>query len=129
MIVENIVKKAMESADAAQAVMQTQETSAVDFENDKLKSAESSQRTAINVKVIKDGKVGVSSTTDPNDVDGVVNRALEAAEFGSDAHFEMPEAGELNPVKIYDPALLPVQKPEMINLGEQMMGMIKAYNP
>ena len=128
MIVENIIKKAMENADSAQAIMQTQETSAVDFENDKLKSAESSQRTSIKLKVIKNGKVGVSSTTDPNDVDGVVSRVLEAAEFGSKAHFEMPEAGELMPVKIYDPDLLPVKKTEMINLGEQMIGMINAYN-
>jgi len=129
MIVEKIVQKAMESADAAQAVMVSQETSAVDFENDKLKSAESSQRTKINVKVIKNGKVGTSSTTDPNDVEGVVSRALEAAEFGSQAHFEMPGPGELNPVEIYDPALLPLQKPEMISMGQQMMDMIKAYNP
>ena len=129
MIVEQIVQKAMEKADAAQAVMTTQETSAVDFENDKLKSAESSQRTNIHVKVVRDGKVGSSSTTDPNDIEGVVNRALEAAEFGSKAHFEMPGAGEVNPVKIFDPELLPLQKPEMINMGQGMMDMIKAYNP
>jgi len=129
MIVKEIIQKAMEKADAAQAVMSTQETSAVDFENDKLKSAESSQRTKINVKVIKDGKIGSSSTTDPSDIEGVINRALEAAEFGSKAHFEMPGPGELNPVKIFDPELLPLQKPEMINMGQQMMDMIKAYNP
>ena len=129
MIVEQIVQKAMENADAALAVMSTQETSAVDFENDKLKSAESSQRTYINVKVIKDGKVGTSSTTDPTDVEGVVNRALEAAEFGSQANFEMPGPDELDPVKIFDPKLLPLQKPEMISMGQQMMDMIKAYNP
>lgn len=129
MIVEKIIQKAMEKADAAQAVMSTQETSAVDFENDKLKSAESSQRTNIHVKVIKDGKVGSSSTTDPSDIEGVVERALEAAEFGSKANFEMPGPGELNPVKIFDPQLLPLQKPEMISMGQQMMDMIKAYNP
>ena len=88
MIVEKIVEKAMEKADAAQALMRTQETSAVDFENDKLKSAESSQRTDIQVKVVLDGKVGISSTTDPKDIEGVVKRALEAAEFGSPANFE-----------------------------------------
>jgi len=129
MIVEKIIQKAMESADAAQVIMSTQETSAVDFENDKLKSAESSQRTNINVKVVKDGKVGTSSTTDPDDIDGVVSRALEAAEFGSQAHFEMPGPGELDPVKIFDPDLIPLQKPEMISMGQQMMDMIKAYNP
>ena len=129
MIVEAIIKKAMEKADAAQAIMTTQENSAVDFENDKLKSAESSQRTTIKVKVVKDGKVGTSSTTDPNDVEGVVGRALEAAEFGSQTHFEMPGPGEIDPLKIFDPELLPLQKPEMIRMGQQMMDMIKAYNP
>ena len=95
MIVQQIVKEALKKAQAAQAVMFTQETSAVDFENDRLKSAASSQRTQIDVKVIVDGKVGESSTTDPQDVDGVVQRALEAAEFGSPAHFELPDAQAL----------------------------------
>ena len=129
MIVQQIVEKALKKAQAAQAVMLTQETSAVDFENDRLKSAQSSQRTQIDVKVILDGKVGVSSTTDPQDVDGVVGRALEAAQFGSPAHFELPDAGSLEPVKIFDPALLPLEKPEMIRIGQQMMDMIKTYNP
>jgi len=127
--VEKIIQKAMAKAQAAQATMVTSETSAVDFENDKLKSAESSQRTQIDLKVIIDGKVGSSSTTDPGDIEGVVERALEAAEFGSKAHFEIPDPQELDPVKIFDPQLLPLDKPEMIHIGQQMMDMIKSYNP
>lgn len=129
MIVQKIVEKAIEKAQGVQATMLTQETSSVDFENDRLKSAESSQRTKIDVKVMVDGKVGSSSTTDPRDVDGVVSRALEAAEFGSPAHFELPGPQQIQEVKIFDPALLPLQKPEMIHLGQKMMDMIKAYNP
>lgn len=129
MIVEQIVAKALQKAQAAQAVMLTQETSSVDFDNDRLKSAESSQRTQIDVKVIVDGKVGMSSTTDPLDVEGVVGRALEAAEFGSPTHFEFPEPQSLEPVRVFDPALLPLEKPEMIRMGQQMMDMIKTYNP
>jgi PmbA protein len=129
MIASQIVRKALKKAQAAQAVMLTQETSAVDFDNDRLKSAESSQRTQIEVKVIVGGKVGISSTTDPQDVDGVIQRALEAAEFGSPAHFELPDAQTLETVKIFDPALLPLEKPEMIRMGQQMMEMVKTYNP
>ncbi len=129
MIVEQIVEKASKRAQGVQALMYTQETSAVNFENDRLRSAQSEQRTQIEVKVILDGKVGISTTTDPQDIDGVVSRALEAAEFGSPAHFELPDAQSLEPVKIFDPALLPLEKPEMIRMGQQMMGMIKAYNP
>ncbi len=129
MSVQQIIEKAMQKAQAAQAILLTQETSAVDFENDKLKSAESSQRTRIDLKVIVDGKVGLSSTTDLSDVEGVVARALEAAEFGSPAHFEIPAARELQPARVFDPELLPLQKPEMIHMGQQMMDMIKSYNP
>lgn len=129
MSVEQIISKAMEKAQSAQAIILATETSSVDFQNDRLKSAESSQRTQIEVKVIVDGKVGTSSTTDPLDVDGVVTRALEAAEFGSSAHFDFPEPQVLEPVQIFDPALLPLEKPEMIRMGQQMMDMIKAYNP
>jgi PmbA protein len=128
MIVQQIIEKAMQKAQAAQALLTVQETSAVDFQNDRLKSAASSQRTEIQVKVIVDGKVGSSTTTDVNDLDGVVKRALEAAEFGSPAHFDMPAAEDLQPVKTYDPELLPLAKPEMIHLGKDMMGMVKSYN-
>lgn len=128
-ITATIIQEAMQRADAAQVTMFATETSSVSFENDKLKSAESSQRTQIDIKVIVDGKVGVSSTTDPRDIAGLVNRALEAAEFGAQAHFELPAPAELQPVEIFDPALLPLEKPEMIRVGQQMMDMIKSYNP
>jgi PmbA protein len=105
MITQQIVEKAMQKAQAAQAVMITEQTSAVDFDNNRLKSAESSQRTHIDLKVIVDGKVGVSSTTDTRDIEGVVGRALEAAEFGSPAHFELPDPLSLQAVKIFDPAI------------------------
>lgn len=129
MIVQDIVKKAMEKADGAQVTMVTKETSEVDFEYDKLKSAESSQRTNIEVKVILNGKLGASSTTDPKDIEGVVGRALEAAEFGKPVSFEIPDVQSLDPVKIYDPAAEKLEKPEMIHMGKDMMEMVKASNP
>jgi len=129
MSMEKIISKAMEKAQSAQAVMLSTETSTVDFQFDRLKAAESSQRTQIDLKVIVDGKVGTSSTTDPLDVEGVVSRALEAAQFGSPANFDFPEPQSLEQVQIFDPALLTLEKPEMISMGQQMMDMVKSYNP
>lgn len=129
MIVQQIVEKAMQSAQAAQAVMIARETSALDFDNDRLKAAASSQRTEITLKVVVDGKVGISTTTDIHDIDGVVARALETAEFGAPSHFEMPGPHELGRVKTFDPELLPLAKPEMMHVGQQMIDMLKTYNP
>jgi PmbA protein len=129
MSVEQILDQAMKRAQAAQVTFNTRETSEVSFENDRLKSAESSQRTDIKLRVILDGKVGVSTTTDPGDVEGVVRKALAAAEFGSQAHYMLPAQQSLAPVKTYDPALLPLSKPEMVHMGQSMLDMIKSYNP
>lgn len=129
MICEKIIQKAAERANDAQVTVVMHETSIVDFENNRLKSAESSQRTNVELKVIVDGKVGISSTTDLGEIEGVIDRALEAAQFGSEAHFALPEPENLKPVDIFDPALFSLEKPEMIHMGQQMMEMIKAYNP
>jgi PmbA protein len=128
-IVEQIVEHAMPRAQAAQALLTTQEMSEVNFENDHLKSAESSQRTEIEVRVIVDGKVGISRTSNESDVSGVVQRALDAAAFGSPAYYEMPGAQPLPLVKSHDPAILALAKPEMIGIGQGMVDMLKAYNP
>jgi len=128
MIVERLIEKAMRKAQGAQASLGQTESTNVSFENDKLKSVTSSQSTAMSIRIIVDGKIGSSLTTDIDDVDGVVARALEAAEFGSPAHFEFPGPQEGPDVKVYDDAVLPVTKEEMVCIGEEMMGLVKEYN-
>ena len=128
MIVNRLIEKAMTRAQGAQASLGRSESVSISFENDKLKSAESSQSTGMSVKVVVNGKIGSSHTTDIHDIDGVVTRALEAAEFGSPVHFEFPGPQKGPDVKIYDDAVQVVKKDEMVRIGEEMMGLVKDYN-
>jgi PmbA protein len=124
-----LIEEAMKKAQGAQASLGQTESTNVSFENDKLKWVRSSQRAGMSVRLIVDGKIGSSHTTDIGDVDGVVGRALEAGEFGSPAHFSFPGAGEGKDVKVYDDAIAPVTREEMIWIGEEMMAQVKEYNP
>jgi len=128
MIVNKLIEKAMLKAQGAQASLSQSESTSVSFENDRLKAVKSSQSTGMSVKVIVDGKIGSSHTTDTDDVDGVVARALEVAEFGSPAHFRFPAPQEGLDVKVYDAAVVPVTKEEMVNIGEEMTELLKEYN-
>ena len=128
MIVNRLIEKAMTRAQAAQASLGRSESESISFENDKLKSAESSQSTSMSVKVVVNGKIGSSHTTDMHDIDGVVERALEAAEFGSPTHFDFPGPQKGPDVKVYDDAVQAVKKGEMVRIGEEMMGLVKDYN-
>jgi predicted Zn-dependent protease len=82
----------------------------------------------MSVKVVVNGNIGSSHTTDIQDIDGVVERALEAAEFGSPAHFDFPGPKKGPDVKVYDDAAQAVKKGEMVRIGEEMMGLVKDYN-
>jgi len=128
MIVDRLIEKAMTRAQGAQASLGRSESESISFENDKLKSAESSQSTSMSVKVVVNGKIGSSHTTDIQDIDGVVERALDAAEFGSPAHFDFPGPQKRPDVKVYDDAVQAVKKGEMVRIGEEMMGLVKDYN-
>jgi PmbA protein len=128
MTLNHLLEKAMKTAEGAQVSLEQGESTNVSFENDKLKSASLSQSTRMSVKVIVDGKIGASQTTDIDDVEGVVARALQAAEFGSPAHFEFPGPHKGPDVKTYDEAVLAVSKEEMIRIGEEMMTLLKEYN-
>jgi PmbA protein len=129
MTVNRLIEKAMVKAQGAQASVGQSESTAVSFENDKLKSVGSSQSTGMSVRVVLDGKIGTSHTTDINDVDGVVERALEAAEFGSPAHFDFPGPQRGTEVRVCDDAVYPVTKEDMVRIGEEMMSLVKDYNP
>jgi len=126
--VDRLIEKAMKRAHGAQASLGWAESTDVSFENDKLKSVKTSQRTGMHVKVIVDGKIGSSHTTDTDDVDGVVERALEAAAFGSPAYFEFPRPSDAPQVAIFDEAVPAVTKEEMVALGEEMLAVVKEYN-
>jgi PmbA protein len=128
MIAGQLVEKAMRAAQGAQACVRQSESTNVSFENDQLKSTRSAQRTQIEVKVIVDGKIGISTTTDVADLEGVVDRALECAQFGSTAHYTLPVPETSTEVQVYDGGIVRLSKPEMIDLGREMMGAVKAYN-
>ena len=127
MIVNRVIEKAMRKAQGAQAALGQTEATNISFEDDKLKSAGVTQTTGMRVKVVVDGKIGLSHTTDLDDVDGVVARAMEAAAFGSTAHFQYPGPQEGSDVEVYDDAVHAVTKEEMVRIGEGMMALVKAY--
>jgi len=127
-IVEQLVEKAMRKAQAAQAVVRQTESTEVKFEKDRLKATQTSQRTQIELKVIVDGRIGSSSGTDPEDLDGIVARALETAPFGREATFAFPSPQECPQVKVYDERVVGASTAEMVAIGEEIVARVNDYN-
>lgn len=128
-MIHQILEKAMEKASSAHVIMSQSQEVPVVFQDDKLKSIKVEQSTDIELRVIVDGKEGHSSTSDPEDIDGLVEKALETAKFGSEAHFDFPEPQKAIDVKLYDDSVRSLTKEEMVDIGKEMLATIKSYNP
>jgi len=83
------------AADAGDACWRRSERTTIAFESGRLKSAAVVEESGLNVRVLKDGKVGVAGTTatdaPPSDV---VTRALASAALGEPLAIEFPSANK-----------------------------------
>lgn len=129
MNLEQALEMAMKQAQGADVSLHRGESLPVSFENDRLRAIKTSQSTSISLRVIVEGKLGSSSTTDPDDMQGLVRRALEAAQFGRAVGFRFPASQKAPQVKTYDEAVTATTQADMIAVGEEMIAVLKEYGP
>ncbi len=124
---EEILEKVKRVAEAAEIFLVTSEETPVQFEANRLKHIQSKQSQIVALRIIRNGRIGYSVTTNPDDADGLINAAVETAEFGMTARFEFPTPTTYPQVEIYDDRVKSVSLERMINLGEEMIAAVKRH--
>ncbi len=127
-LIEQALELAGEKAQAAEVVVSEERSSSVEYEDDKLKRVGAAQTTHLNVRVIVNGKLGQAVATDPAEAEQTVARAIELAEFGSEAKFRFPGRATPAAVETYDPAVEAISREQMVAAGGEMLARLKAYN-
>lgn len=94
-------------------------------ELESLRSVETAGRA---LRLIKDGRLGFSTTTDLGDEVTLLRNALESADFGDDAPFQFPEEQPAADVACFDPQVQGLDEEKLIDMGEQIVEQIKAYD-
>lgn len=99
------------------------------FEANQLKTLELQETSGVSLRLIKDGRIGFSSTNVIQDTNILVENAVETAPFGPIPHFEFPNFRVFNPVQTNDPTtkLFPINR--MIDLGRDLVEKIHQLNP
>jgi PmbA protein len=126
---ERILEQAQKVAEAAEVFMVSTEQTPLKFENNRLKHILSKQSQTVALRIIKNGRIGYSVTTDIDDVRMLVNSAAETAAFGTEAKFAFPALGDYPQVSVYDPAIEAVSMEQMAKLGKEMIDAVRAHTP
>lgn len=100
----------------------------VRFRAGELESAKSIEHTGRALRLIKDGRLGYSTTTDLEDEASLIKNALASAQFGDRASFQFSAARSPSEVACFDSAVENIEVERMIRMGEEAVEKIKTYD-
>jgi PmbA protein len=127
--VEQILAQAKRVAEEAEAFMVSSEETPVQFEANRLKHIQSKQSSYVALRIIRGGKIGYATATELGDSQNLVNAAIETAQFGMIAKFELPSLSVYPEIEVFDPKVESVSTEEMINLGEELIATVRGHTP
>ena len=126
---EDLLKKAKEKYGQAEVYRVRSESHPVSFENNRLKEVMRRDQAGVALRVISDGRVGFSSTTNPEREAELVNRVGNLAPFGSAARFEFPAQQDVPDVPTYDSAVENLSNEQLIEKGRRILDAVLAKWP
>jgi PmbA protein len=127
--VERLLAQAKKAAEAAEVFTVSAEETTAQFEANRLKHIQSKQSTHLALRIIKGGRLGYATTTDPGDVENLIKSAAETAQFGMLAGFEFPSQTTYPQTDTLDPAVEATPIEKMSKLGQELIEMITRHTP
>lgn len=101
----------------------------VRFRAGELESAKALEVAGRALRVIKDGKLGYSTTTDLEDDESLIANTLASAQFGDPAPFQFAAKAAPSEVDQFDPQVERAEVERLIAMGEEAVEKIKEYDP
>ena len=127
-ILEEILERAKRVAEQAEVFHTVQEDTPVSFEANRLKEVDTRESAGVALRIIKDGHVGFSSTTNTSDIQGLVDSAVEMAPFGALARFELPDHRQYPDVPVHDAEVGQISLDEMVQLGQTLIDRVRSHS-
>jgi len=126
---EEILARAKKVAEEAEVYTTSITETPVQFEANRLKHLQTRQSQTIALRIIKNGKFGYATTTQPDRYQELVDNAVATAEFGTVAEFHFPGFTSFPEVEVFDPAVEKVTFKEMAALGQEIVDALTKNTP
>lgn len=127
-IEEKVLELALKQTPSVEVLYEEGESRSVSFENNTLKYVTTKSMRGIGLRVIKDGRIGFSSTTDFRKPEKLVANAMESAKFGQTAAFDFPSKSNFPKIAVFDQQVIdyPIQK--CVDIGKEAIEKALSVN-
>jgi PmbA protein len=126
---KDILTQATKVAEEAEVFTVALEETEVHFETNRLKHLQSGQKTSVALRIVKQGKIGYATTTELDGNQNLVSNAVETAQFGTPAKFQLPASNSYPQVEVFDTEAMSVSTEAMIKLGEELITAVTGHTP
>ncbi|MBS3787111.1 TldD/PmbA family protein [Candidatus Bipolaricaulota bacterium] len=124
-----LLEQANKKAESVEVFERSSRSIPVKFNSGELESVKHVETTGAALRVINDGKLGFSTTTNLGGNSRVVDQAVETASFGEDAGFEFPGSVEINKVDTFDPEVSALTAEKLIEYGKEAITRLQDFDP
>lgn len=101
----------------------------VEFRANEFHSQESRLTRGYGLRLVRNGRVGFSSTTNPDVVEELVEAALDTAAFGKPCRFDFPGPGPKPAVTTFENRVIMLPALKMIDWGRELIDAVRARVP
>ena len=128
-VLEELLEKAGKVSQEAEVYHVWHRDEPVLFEANRVKLVETRETSGVALRIIKDGRTGLSSTSDFSNIDSLISNTLEMVSFGPEARLEFAPHHSFSPVEVYDPETESVPLQDMIDLGQTAIDRLRGASP
>jgi PmbA protein len=125
----DILKYLQVHAEQVEVMDLLNESTKVSFDANKLKSSKVEETRGTAVRVIKNGHLGFSASSDPSAVDKLVVNALESANYGDTIPLVFPGPEPAPQVITFDPKVTELPIPRLVEIGQEIIDYIRQIEP
>jgi len=126
---ERLIDKAAKRGCAAEVFSSYAVDNTVEVNDNQLKNLKSTESRDTILRVIRNGKIGLASSSRPNDDDNLLKNAIDTSEFGTEAAFTFPGSAKLPQPEIYDPTLESLSIEEMVHIATSLAAELQKEDP
>jgi len=125
----DILSLAQSRGTQAEVFSSDESRTVVEFRASEFHSEENRQAHGYGLRVVKNGRVGFSSSSEPDKVGELVQAAVDTAEFGEQCTFDFPGPGPNPTVKTFDNRVIILPALKMIEWGRELVDAVRARVP
>ena len=122
---DKLLEALKNKVDQAEVYRRQARTIPIEFRSGKLESLKSKETEGIALRVIANGRLGFSTTTDVADPSVLSNAAIAAAAFGEEAGFSFSDDNPAPRDDVYDKEIADVSEEALVALGKNVIGKLR----